>query len=96
MPDELTTRDVFQQEDTRLSRVEEDLREFRTEVNARFDQINGRFDRAYQEIGGLRGEMNGRLDRVDQRFTWIYGLLVALLISVVGLVVSVAGLWLKG
>ena len=58
-------------------------------------QVDTRLGNVEQDIRDLRGEMNGRFDRVDQKFTTIYGLLVALLIGVVGLVVSVAGLWLK-
>ena len=50
MPEELTTRDVFQQVDVRLSRVEEDLRDFRTEVIGRFDQMNGRFERLQRDL----------------------------------------------
>ena len=63
MPDELGTKDVLDQVHVRLGNVEQDLRAFRTEMNAWF--------------GG-----------VDQRFMWIYGLLVAVLLSV-------TGLWLK-
>ena len=53
MTQDLTTRDIFQQLDTRLSRVEDDLRAFRTEVNARFDQINARFDQMQWRTVGL-------------------------------------------
>jgi hypothetical protein len=35
MAEELTTRDVFQQVDTRLGRVEEDVRDLRAEVHGR-------------------------------------------------------------
>jgi len=42
MTQDLTTRDIFQQLDTRLSRVEDDLRAFRTEVNSRLDQMQWR------------------------------------------------------
>ncbi len=60
MSQDLTTRDIFQQFDTHLMRVEDDLRAFRTEVNARFDgvdsqfaQINARFDRQQWRGVGL-------------------------------------------
>ena len=89
MPEELGTKDVLEQVDTRLSNVEQDLRELRTEMNGRFDniyqQMNSRFDRVFQEMSGLRGEIENRFRAVDQRFMWLYGLLVAVLIGVAGL-----------
>ena len=88
MPEELGTKDVLEQVDTRLGNVEGDIRDLRTEMNTRFTEMNTRFDRVYQEMAGLRGEMAARFRGVDQRFMWLYGLLVALLIGV-------AGLWLK-
>ena len=45
MASELTPRDVFQQLDARLTRVEDDVRRLRTEMNQRFQQMNQRFDR---------------------------------------------------
>jgi len=88
MAETLGTRDVLEQMDTRLDNVEQDLRALRTEMNSRFDRV-------YQEIGALRTEMNSRFQEmnarftaVDQRFTWLYGLLVAVLLGV-------AGLWFK-
>ena len=36
MSEDLTTRDVFQQLDTRVGRVESDLRDFRSEVSSSF------------------------------------------------------------
>ena len=71
MPDELGTKDVLDQVHVRLGNVEQDLRAFRTEMNDRF--------------GEMRTEMNARFGGVDQRFMWIYGLLVAVLLSVTGL-----------
>ena len=89
MPEELGTKDVLEQVDTRLSNVEQDLRELRTEMNSRFDgiyqQMNSCFDRVYREMSGLRGEIENRFRAVDQRFMWLYGLLVAVLIGVAGL-----------
>ena len=92
---ELGTRDVLEQVDARLDNIEQDLRSLRTEMNSRFQEMDARFERVYQEIGGLRTEMNNRFQEmnarftaVDQRFTWLYGLLVAVLLGV-------AGLWFK-
>jgi len=86
MPDELTTRDVFQQVDTRLVNVEQDIRELRSEMKGRFDQV-------YQEVDGLRSEMKGRFDRVQGNLhattRWVVGLV---LLSWITLMVSI---WLK-
>ena len=70
MPEELTTRDVFQQVDVRLSRVEEDLRDFRTEMNRRFERLWG-------EMSQLRGEMH-------TTFRWTVGLMLVTWLSVMG------------
>ena len=57
MTQDLTARDIFQQLDSRVTRVEDDLRAFRTEVNSRFDrieaqlsQINTRFDARFDQL----------------------------------------------
>lgn len=63
MPEELGTKDVLAQLNLRLGNVEQDIRD-------------------------LRGEMNARFTHIDHRFNWIYGLLVAVLLSN-------AGLWFK-
>lgn len=74
MAETLGTKDVLEQVDARLGNVEQDIRALRTEVRT--------------EIRDLRAEMNVRFTTVDQRFTWLYGLLVAVLLGV-------AGLWFK-
>jgi hypothetical protein len=74
MAETLGTRDVLEQMDTRLGNVEQDIRDLRSEMNGRFQEMNSRFDRVYQEIGGLRVELR-----------WMYGLLVAVLLGVAGL-----------
>ena len=57
MSENLTTRDVFQQLDTRVGRVEDDIRDFRAEMNAGFaqlrDEMNTRFDRVFGVLVGL-------------------------------------------
>lgn len=79
MAEELGTKDVLEQVDTRLSNVEQDMREFRSEVNGRFDQANR--------------EMNDRFNRLEGKHDgttrWLVGLV---LLSWLSLVVSV---WLK-
>ena len=81
MPEELGTRDVLEQVDIRLGNVEQDMRELRSEMNARFDRV-------YQELSGMRAEIRDLCRSLDQRFMWHYGLLVAL-------VIGVAGLWFR-
>ena len=56
----LTTRDVFHQIHTRLTRVEDDLRELRVQVQAgfaqqlqRIDQVQNRFDQLQWRLVGL-------------------------------------------
>ncbi|MFP6589844.1 MAG: hypothetical protein VCE12_04900 [Candidatus Latescibacterota bacterium] len=46
MPDspDLTTRDVFAQIDRRLTRLEDDLREFRYYAEQRFSTLEAKFD----------------------------------------------------
>ena len=51
--EEITTRDVFQQVDTRLTRVEDDLRQLRSDSNAGFAQLNLRFDQLQWRLVGL-------------------------------------------
>ena len=64
MSEDLTTRDVFQQVDARLTRVEDDLRHLRSDTNVgfsdvigqlnqRFDQLNLRFDQLQWRVIGL-------------------------------------------
>ena len=57
MSENLTTRDVFQQLDTRVGRVEVDIRDSRAEMNVGFaqlrDEMNTRFDRVFGILVGL-------------------------------------------
>ena len=96
MAETLGTKDVLEQVDARLGNIEQDLRGLRTEMNSRFDRV-------YQEISGLRTETKTEIGslrtetkteirdlraEMNSRFTWLYGLLVAVLLGV-------AGLWFK-
>ena len=70
MSEDLTTRDVFQQVDSRLTRVEEDLRQLRADTNSGFDRLDLRI---------------GRFDlRMDQLQWRMVGLFVVTWITVVG------------
>ena len=70
MSEELTTRDVFQQVDARLTRVEDDLRQFRLETRSGFDQMYSYSNR-----------MNSRFDQLQWRVT---GLFVLTWVTVIG------------
>ena len=82
MSEELTTRDVFQQVDARLTRVEDDLRQFRSETRSAFDQIAARFDQTDARIDLV----NSRFDQLQWRVT---GLFVLTWVTVIG------SIWLK-
>ena len=79
MSEDLTTRDVFQHADSRLTRVEEDLRQFRRDMNAGFDRLDLRIDQSQQ----------GLTQRMDRQQWRMVGLFVAIWITVVG------SIWLK-
>ncbi|MBT4613102.1 MAG: hypothetical protein HOM68_10205 [Gemmatimonadetes bacterium] len=85
MTENLTARDAFQQFDVRLSRVETDLRELRSDINGRFDYLIGRVE--------------ARFDSADTRTDGIYKILYGVLISIAGMAITVAlgvaGLWFK-
>ena len=85
MSENLTTRDVFQQLDTRVGRVEVDIGDFRAEMNVGFAQLRGEMNAGFAQ---LRDEMNTRFNRV-------FGILVGLVVGIGALLVGVAGLWLK-
>jgi len=57
MTQDLTTRDIFQQLDTRLSRVEDDLRTFRSEVSAFRSEVSQRFEHGDQRFDQLQWRM---------------------------------------
>ena len=82
MAETLGTKDVLEQVDARLGNIEQDIRGLRTEMNSRFDRV-------YQEISGLRTETKTEIRdlraEMNSRFTWLYGLLVAVLLGVAGL-----------
>ena len=77
MPEELTTRDVFQQVDARLTRVEDDLRQFRLETKSGFDRVDSRFDQIDTRIDNV----NSRFDQLQWRVT---GLFVLTWVTVIG------------
>ena len=53
MPEDFTTRDVVQQVDARLARVEDDLRHLRSDTNVGFSQLTQHFDGLQWRLIGL-------------------------------------------
>jgi hypothetical protein len=82
MPNELGTRDVVEQLDTRLGNLEQGQRDLRTQMSAGFSELRGEMREGRSE---LRGEM-------DRRFGRMNGMMVSVLLAVV---VGIGGLWLK-
>ena len=90
MSDDLTTRDVFQQVDSRLTRVEDDLRQLRADTTAGFARLDLRIDQFQQGLSQRMDEGDQRLvQRMDQLQWRMVGLFVVTWITVVG------SIWLK-
>ena len=91
---ELTTRDVLSQIDRRLTRVEDDLREFRQYVEQRFTELEARFDaklaamesRFDAKLGAMESRFEARFSaleaKVDRNFRWQLGISLMLWLSV--------------
>ncbi len=63
----------FEEVNRRFEQIEENIREFKEDVNRRFEQIDKRFEKVEGEIKELRDEMNRRFEQVDKRFEQIEG-----------------------
>ena len=90
MSEDLTTRDVFQQVDSRLTRVEEDLRQLRADTNAGFGRLDLRIDQVQQGLTQRLDQwQQGLTQRMDQLQWRMVGLFVVTWITVLG------SIWLK-
>ena len=82
---ELTTRDVLQQIDHRLSLLETDVRENHTKIEAKIDALDSKFEgkidaldsKVEVEIRELRREFNGK-------FNLVIGLVITSWLSMMG------------
>jgi len=93
---ELTTRDVLHQVDRRLTLMEEDVRELRSEMNDGFTQLRGEMADGFTQLRGemtgnsvqLRSEMNGGFAEMRRemsaRFYWLLGIFFAGWLSMIG------------
>lgn len=86
MPEELTTRDVFQQVDARLTRVEDDLRHLRSDTNVGFSELTGQISQVNSELTGQISQLNLRFDQLQWR---LIGLFVLTWVTVI------SSVWLK-
>ena len=69
MPNELGTRDVVEQLDTRLGNLEQGQRDLRAEVVTRFAQVDSRIDQVDSRIDQLRGEMTAGFSELRGEMT---------------------------
>ncbi|MBQ37734.1 MAG: hypothetical protein CME04_15215 [Gemmatimonadaceae bacterium] len=65
---ELTARDVFEQIDRRLTRLEDDLRDFRQYVEQRFQFIEQRFISLEAKLDARFATIDARFATIDARF----------------------------
>ena len=62
---ELSTRDVLQQIDRRLSLIETDVRENNTKTEAKIDALDRKIE---AKIDALDSKFEGRIDALDSKF----------------------------
>ena len=97
MTQELTTRDIFQQLNTRLTRVEDDLRAFHAEVISRFDKMSDRIDQMSDQTNDrfeqTNARFNDRFDQINTRFDQWQWRVVSLF--VITWVTVIGSIWLK-
>ncbi len=83
---ELTARDVFEQIDRRLTRLEDDLRDFRQYVEQRFQFIEQRFISLETKLDARFATIDARfaaLDaKIDRHFRWQLSISLMMWLSV--------------
>lgn len=91
---ELTTRDVLEQIDRRLTLIEDDARKMSDSLHTTIDQVEqrliGRMDTAVREVHARIDEVGQRLNaRIDalqgemhRRFYWLTGMIFASWLSI--------------
>ena len=89
MQNELRTRDVVAQLDTRLGSLDQAQRDLRAEAVTRFAQVDSRMEQLRAEMTAGFSQLCGHMER---RFLRLNGMMVSVLLAAV---VGVGGLWLK-
>ena len=83
---ELTTRDVLQQVDRRLSHIEGDVRALQQTVESRSQTASERADRLDTKVDRLDAKVDSNDNRleakIDRNFRWTVGLIMASWFSV--------------
>ncbi|MCC7262798.1 MAG: hypothetical protein IT369_09785 [Candidatus Latescibacteria bacterium] len=86
---ELTTRDVLQQVDRRLSLIEEDLRGLDAKVDAKINALDMKFEARLDVLDAKIDTKINALDakfeaKLDSRFNLVIGLILASWFSMMG------------
>ena len=107
MAEEVTVRDIFLQMETRLGRVEDQVRGLRDEMAGTHSELRAEMTARF---GELRAEMIGQSDQVDSRFGEVraefaqlrsemngrFGRANALQVTVLlAVVIGLWGMWMK-
>ena len=87
---ELTTRDVLQQVDRRLTSIEEGQRgqstELRADINALRVELRAEISNSRDELQGVAGALRTEM---SSQFRWIIGLMLGGWMSTVGLILPI-------
>lgn len=87
MAEELGTKDVLEQVDTRLSTLEQDIRSLDAKVDARFERVDTRFDRVDARFDRVHHELAGLGDTLRSEMTthgrWQIGIMLTLFLAVI-------------
>jgi exonuclease VII large subunit len=82
----------------RFEQVDRRFSELQGQMNRRFEHVDYRFEGVDRRFVDMQAQMNQRFDAVDHRmdrhFTWLVGILVAGLVTMIGTVAGAFfGLW---
>ena len=90
MPEEFSTRDIFEQVDARLTNLEQDLRGFRSEVHSEFLGLRSEIRSESTSIRTeLRSEFTNIRSEVATQGRWLVGMILASWLTLM------ASIWLK-
>jgi tetrahydromethanopterin S-methyltransferase subunit G len=78
----------FEQIAHRLGTMEQDLRMFREETSASFATIIARLDQTNARLDQTNARLDQTNARIDKVMYWMFGLVVALVLAVLGIVLT--------